>query len=242
MGKLDKQGLAELKRIFGERNVKEVGDNYRILVSNYTPVTSENDTMEPPSAPETLSSYIAETLNTLAHILQSAFSPSGFKPEITQRTGEGENGTKNHYFFIRKDYIENTRAIASLTQISPQNFVSGPEYKTDGDESHADRKNEATALHYLNQASGADGVKWKIIETESGRTATTLQPVADPRTVIRALALLLDVNDLILPPPGPGLPTIPVKVLDRNDIASKFRGLDLSKPLRSATAERSVRP
>jgi hypothetical protein len=143
--------------------------------------------------------------------------------------------------WIDRDTLADPDAADMLRSIEgvPQNFTSYAQEEKVPEKTPEEKtaEREDFILARLNRTSGQTGVKWKIVEGEHGKAVTTKQAVAQPRKVIEALSLLLDVA-LIQPPSGAGFPTIPLARLDRPDIARKLAGLDLSKHLQSASADR----
>lgn len=100
------------------------------------------------------------------------------------------------------------------------------------------RRSELMKL--LNDAYGNDKMQWKEIKTDGVYYATTNVPVTDPRSAIMELERELRGSregNVTLPPPGNGRATVPIWLLDREDILEKLAYLNPRRFLQPAAAE-----
>ena len=219
------EGLQQLRRIFGAE-VQQNRHHYEFVAGtisrNVTGEEDIDDVMDSLHQKDRLTQPLRNFVVMLRE--HNVNTWSDFKSAEREEDGE-RIVTFNFPISVaeRSDVIAALKAITEMEIKQLGLVTNSPSVVTD--------RLKKEALYYFNMVS-TSGVKWKIVGAGDDACITTLMPVNEPKSALRAIGFTLDISkNITLPSDGNGYPTLPLKVLVGTNLAKLAGGFDFSRHL-----------
>lgn len=223
-------GFKELRRLFGENNVRAIKDTY---VIDYgiaeTPQFDMDESDKAASMKRSLDAVTDLFTKFIDLIRENGGKNIGDCRIKAVGASDGDNDPCIVFeCTVKKSDIENPSTVKALQKMQPLEWEKARSAETE-EENHRRQQQEKHLAFYLNTAckSSETGVRWRVEEKDGKRMLATTAPVAEPDKIVTALNLLWNKN-LPLPPASRGHVRLPLEALG-DAKPEALRDLDLRR-------------